>query len=366
MNKKSLSSAFLTAILLGGLILTSVIRFGTVQASTGASGIPKPSVPEFTVKLVDSSYDVPTTYSTDPYTGEKITHPGYRVESRTIEIRIKNVPFTPFEIENGSNTYTAQFYYNIRWKGHYEEEWHEVYNPNVNGLLGRDSGIETVFSRQGEYSSTEGLKLYYQGLIATFPPGAQVDFQAQAMIGYIHHVVAMPFSADVFEGQVSGWSNTQTLTIGESQTPTPTPTPTPAPTPIQVPGQSSFSVESNSTVTELFFNSTSSELSFTVSGESETAGYVKVTIAKSFVSSVQNVKVYLDGNQLNVAITEDADSWLLNFNYMHSTHHVKISLATNAATTTFLGIEYWMWIGVATVIVVMGIGLLVYFKKRKH
>jgi hypothetical protein len=133
-----------------------------------------------------------------------------------------------------------------------------------------------------------------------------------------------------------------------------------------VPGQSFFFVESNSTVTELFFNSTSSELSFTVSGESGTAGYVKVTIAKSLVSSVQNVKVYLDGSQLNVAITEDADSWLLNFNYMHSTHHVKINLATNAATTTFLGIECWMWIGLATVIVVMGAGFLVYFKKRKH
>lgn len=149
-------------------------------------------------------------------------------------------------------------------------------------------------------------------------------------------------------------------------TTTPTPTPTPAPSPIPVPGQSFFFVESNSTVSELFFNSTSSELSFTVNGTSGTAGYVKVTIAKSLVSSVQNVKVYFDGSQLNVAITEDADSWLLNFNYMHSTHHVKISLATNAATTTFLGIEYWMWIGVATVIVVMGIGLLVYFKKRKH
>jgi parallel beta-helix repeat protein len=149
-------------------------------------------------------------------------------------------------------------------------------------------------------------------------------------------------------------------------TPSPTLTPAPFPSPIPVPGQSFFFVESNSTISELFFNSTSSELSFTVSGESGTAGYVKVTIAKSLVSSVQNVKVYLDGNQLNVAITEDADSWLLSFTYMHSTHHVQISFATNAATTTFLGIEYWMWIGVATIIVVMGTGLLVYFKKRKH
>lgn len=149
-------------------------------------------------------------------------------------------------------------------------------------------------------------------------------------------------------------------------TDSPTTIPTSAPSPIPVPGQSFFFVESNSTVSELFFNSTSSELSFTVTGPSRTAAYVKVTIAKSLVSNVQNIKAYFDGDELDVAITSDEDAWLLNFNYLHSTHHVRISLATNAATTTFLGIDYWMWIGVVTIIVVIGAGLLVYFKKRKH
>jgi len=157
----------------------------------------------------------------------------------------------------------------------------------------------------------------------------------------------------------------QTPSPTDSPTPTPKATSTPSPSPIPVPSQSAFSVESNSTITELFFNSTSSELSFSVSGEPDTAGYVKVTIAKSLVSSVQNVKVYLDGNQLDVAITSDEDSWLLSFTYMHSTHHVRISLATNAATT-LLSIEYWIWIGVVIIIVVIGVGLLLYLKKRKH
>ena len=230
-----LAASFIMALLLS--VLAVAVLFGTVQASTGVSGIPKPSIPEFNVKLIDSSYVIPATTTTDPYTGQTVTHPSQRIEARTIEIRIKNVPFTPFEIKNGSNTYTAQFYYNIRFKGHFEEEWHEAYNPNVNGLLGRDSGIETVFSQQGEYSSTEGLKLTPPGMYTTFPPNAQVDFQVQAMIGYIHHVQAMPFSADVFEGETSGWSDTQTLTIGESQTPTPSPAATSTPTPYQEPQQ---------------------------------------------------------------------------------------------------------------------------------
>jgi hypothetical protein len=151
-----------------------------------------------------------------------------------------------------------------------------------------------------------------------------------------------------------------------SPTDSPTPTPSSAPTPIPVPGQSFFFVESNSTVSALFFNSTSSELSFTVSGESGTAGYVKVTIAKSLLSSIQNVKVYLDATQLDVEITSDEDSWLLSFTYMHSTHHVRISLATNEATTTLLGIDNWIWAGVIIIIVVVAAGLLFYFNKRKN
>jgi hypothetical protein len=154
------------------------------------------------------------------------------------------------------------------------------------------------------------------------------------------------------------------------QLPTPSPIPpiisTPTPTPISVPNQSYFFVESNSTVTELFFNSSNSELSFTVNGSSGTTGYVKVTIAKSLVSSVQNVKVYLDGEQLSVAITSSEDSWFLNFNYKHSTHHVRISLAANAVAVPFPSLEYLIWILLIIIIAIGGAGILFYFKKHKH
>jgi len=61
---KLLRAYFITALLLSAL--TVAVLFAKVQASTEANGITKPSVPEFTLVLVDSSYDVPTTYSTDP------------------------------------------------------------------------------------------------------------------------------------------------------------------------------------------------------------------------------------------------------------------------------------------------------------
>lgn len=128
--------------------------------------------------------------------------------------------------------------------------------------------------------------------------------------------------------------------------------------------QNLFLLESNSTVTALAFNSTSLTLSFTVNGTSETTGYAKATIAKSIVTNAENIKVYLDGNQLNYEVTSNANAWLLTFTYEHSSHQLRINLAASETTTTFPGIELWIGI-VVGLIIVIGIGLLVYFKKHK-
>jgi parallel beta-helix repeat protein len=147
---------------------------------------------------------------------------------------------------------------------------------------------------------------------------------------------------------------------------TPVDAPTSTPSSSNGTGWDIFSVESNSTVTELAFNSTGSELTFVVNGPSGTAGYVKVTIAKSIVANAENIKVSLDGTQLNYEITSNANAWLLTFTYMHSTHQVRINLAANAATTTLPGIEFWIGLGAVIVIVVIGACLLLYSKKRKR
>jgi hypothetical protein len=126
-----------------------------------------------------------------------------------------------------------------------------------------------------------------------------------------------------------------------------------------------FSVSSNSKVTSLAFNSTTLELSFTVSGSSGTTGYAEVTLAKSLVSNPENIKVYLDGNHLSYEVTSNEDSWLLTFTYTHSTHNVIVSLATNENRTASLGNELLI-IGAVIIVVVIVAGLLVYFKKHKH
>ena len=91
------------------IILIIAISSLIIVESASAQTIPKPSVPEFTLKYVDNSYDVApkTTSSTDPYTGKvtSTTIQGYHVQNRSVEIIIKNQQFTSYLNENGSRVY---------------------------------------------------------------------------------------------------------------------------------------------------------------------------------------------------------------------------------------------------------------------
>jgi len=93
--------------------------------------------------------------------------------------------------------------------------------------------------------------------------------------------------------------------------------------------QNVFSVTSNSTISGLAFNTTSWELSFTATGPDGTEGYTKVTVAKSLVENITNIRVYLDGNESEYTIASKDDSWLLTFTYIHSDHQVVVDLDIN-------------------------------------
>ena len=101
--------------------------------------------------------------------------------------------------------------------------------------------------------------------------------------------------------------------------------------------QDVFSVTSNSTVTNLAFNSTSGQLSFTVSRTNGTRGYADVYIAKALVNDTSTIKAFIDGDAATFTISSTEDSWILHFNYHHSTHQVTIDLNapnTNGALTS--------------------------------
>lgn len=92
-----------------------------------------------------------------------------------------------------------------------------------------------------------------------------------------------------------------------------------------------FSVASNSTVTALAFNSTSQELSFKVSGETGTTGYVNVYISKSLMSDGSNLKVYFDQENLQPVTQSIGESWLVSLTYHHSIHTVTLALNSDTS-----------------------------------
>ncbi len=189
---------------LSRLLLLTILVCGLSFQASYVSGLHKPSVPEFTVKLVAYPYDVPSSTTThiDQYTGEKTvrTTPGYQVENRSIEIMIKNQPFTPYNDSDGN---VIRLYYNVRVKGHFGDNWEELYSRS------RDSASANPVPSNSEYTVLS--------LPADYPDGGQVDFQVEALAGYYKYWadsrVWFAFGYVLEPVEASGWSNTQTITI---------------------------------------------------------------------------------------------------------------------------------------------------------
>lgn len=166
--------------------------------------ITKPIVAEFTLKFIDSYYMTAPTYSMDPFTGKNVTtESGYRIDNRTIEIAIKNQPFTQDTFANGSHT---SLYYNIGIKGHYADKWTLAPDPHYYGYYNASTSDYTVISIR---FSSYGLS----GISA----GGQIDVQVEALIGIDRQIPTMtpwgPSSVYEFTGETSGWSEIQTITI---------------------------------------------------------------------------------------------------------------------------------------------------------
>jgi hypothetical protein len=203
------------------LTLLPILVASNLIVIAGASEATAPSVPEFTVKYVDASYDVPTTHSIDPYMGN-LTYSGYHVQNRTIEVSIKNQPFTAYQ----SDGRLINYYLNIRTKGSYDNNWLTVYSIDNGYLTQSNSSYTTV-----AFSLDDNNFPFWDNVHG----GATVDFQVQTQIGSIYQVAngsaTNPFSQYpwIFDGQASNWSNTQTITIPKdamSTQPTSTPTAT--------------------------------------------------------------------------------------------------------------------------------------------
>lgn len=88
-----------------------------------------------------------------------------------------------------------------------------------------------------------------------------------------------------------------------------------------------FSVVSNSTVSDLVFNSTDKILSFIVNGPTGTTGYTEVVIGKGLISNINDLKLSLDDNPADYVTTSTETTYVLHLTYHHSTHRVSIALS---------------------------------------
>jgi hypothetical protein len=216
---------FITVLAVSSLIVVS---------SVFAQSVTKPSIPEFTAEYVDNSYDIAPTYTTDPYTNNTVIQSyGDHVDNRSVVVTIKNVPFTPFNDTNGN---TINMFYNVRYKGSFGQDWTRVYDGQ-RMVYNYDNPDNKYGYKIQDYGSQNTVVL-----ITSPPSQGQMDIQVEALQGYTnrtgegHIFFAVVWYA--FYGEESGWSDTKTITLGETSTSTPTPsTPTPS-TPTPSPSQS--------------------------------------------------------------------------------------------------------------------------------
>ena len=111
--------------------------------------------------------------TTDSYTGKQVTNPGYHVDDIRVEGKIKNQHFTPYMIPNpnSTNSYNANlnidFYYNIRYKGHFgkESEWMKLYGTRDVDFLKQNYGSEYTNFTASRYNA----RMFQDGAVSRFP-----------------------------------------------------------------------------------------------------------------------------------------------------------------------------------------------------
>jgi hypothetical protein len=164
-------SKLVSQLLIVFLILSSL----TMVGSAFAQSLPKPSVPEFTAKIV----------------------------ANTLEVTIKNQPLSPYE--NGSY---PSLYYMFKYKDHNERIGFEYYDP-VYFVLPSTYG--------GYYKASDSdftvISLSLDG--RDFPSG-QIDVQVIALVGNQYPTDMQSGTVYGFEGVVGSWSDIQTVTFEEN------------------------------------------------------------------------------------------------------------------------------------------------------
>jgi hypothetical protein len=190
------------------LVLIIIFITSCMTAMLLTSATTAPSVPDFTVKQVDRSYETPITYTKNQYTGETITHPSYHVENLTIDIIIQNQPFIP-AIINGN---TTKLFYNIEAKFS-NQKW------SINDYPSEANKYVVEASSSGSTVVTYVLSDTGGWYVSK---GNQIDIRVQAVTGYKYQVWSLgggiiPIGTEFALDKASSWSSAKTIAVGSGE-----------------------------------------------------------------------------------------------------------------------------------------------------
>ncbi len=164
-----------------------------------------PTVPQFTLKIEDRSYDVVNATGT------------YHIEKKFIDVNIQNAyPYSFYAVVNDS---IVKLYYNIRYKA-YSQDWTDAnVTPNLAPL---DSNYTTVKFGIGSVNPDPGGFSIWLGNTTI---SGQVDFQVRGVDGFYTKLTAenppcwrIPTLSGFNETGASDWSATQTITLPDGST----------------------------------------------------------------------------------------------------------------------------------------------------
>lgn len=118
-------------------------------------------------------------------------------------------------------------------------------------------------------------------------------------------------------------------------------------------------VDTNSTLSNFAFNSSTNKMNLTVDGPTGTSGICNITVPKGLVPTGYTVEVYFDDQKTTYALTEDSNNYYIIVTYQHSKHTITISIVSNIYWT-----QWWFWT-IIGVVIVMITGATYYLKKRR-
>jgi len=199
------------------LILTAAMS-GLTLIMVNSTFAQTPPTPVFSFSTISRSYLVPTTYSTNPYTGANVTKTGYTVNTFNITFTVQNEPsVTCYELE---------------YKGHFSSQWGDsVWISDYNVTAFASSGSHTIITFWGNnatgptgQSPPNEITLYYGDHWRTIVPlGSQIDFRWQAVSG---ETPIRTLTGYEVLGNVSSWSAPVTVTVPETSSVSSATTPT--------------------------------------------------------------------------------------------------------------------------------------------